>query len=397
MQSIDKNKVEKDFIVGVYYQNKSKSLENLFKDYKNNFIFSNSLDQFSLFLCDKILVEDKNYIDLWNNFIDVDSIDNFLHTSEKKQNYYGDDYFFVKENLIQFFSSPPVDLYFSLRSSGRSHFRKFKSKGLYLPQEMYKDSLIRVADLGLFFRAFSKKLLSFVQKGDLLNFLIMSGRILEFNRMNLLINKKPLSLFGINLCINKSLQILISREDITPKEFLTLSKEYLLSSNHADVELLLLCYFCHYAGLNTSSSFSSLFLNSLFKEPSHSFIDTNFQLENISSLSSKEKELILNHPYMISSILKALKLGDELFHNSIKYHHGSVTGKGFSDSFRSNISHEYIDFIGAHKIIQTYLELRPNEPIDLSLVKVKENISSSILKSSIDKLISKNKNLFSNS
>ena len=76
------------------------------------------------------------------------------------------------------------------------------------------------------------------------------------------------------------------------------------------------------------------------------------------SLRSKDKELVLNHAFIIATQFKNLGLGDEDFFKAILQHHGTITGKGFSDTFRSSISDVIICYIAAQKLTQLYLELR---------------------------------------
>jgi hypothetical protein len=385
--------------IGVYYLKPSDELKSFYRKYKNNYIFCDQLDQFSFFLCDRFFVEDQSFIKAWRELIDVYPISEWKDFSEGIKSFdkkRSEEYLNLKKSFLENFSSSPVDLYSSLSSKGRSHLRKYKKRGLFVPKDDYKDSLIKLNDVGLFFRECSKLLVHFAKGYDLSNFIFFSSKVLEFCRLNFLIKKNPFYLFGINLCIYKSIKLMGESSEFDKSNFFTTSKKLFNAENQPDIELIIFCYSCVILKLESSVSFASLFLNSLFIMPEFSLVDSNLQLDQLISISSKEKELILNHANIIAKTYEDLKLGDINFTTTIKQHHGSVTGKGFVDSFRSSISESSINFMALQKIIQSFIELRPNESMSHSVGKVKENIISTPMRDSVDQIFSEIKNLFSN-
>ena len=384
--------------IGVLYQTHNHDLERLYEKYKNNFIFTDSFDQYSFFLCDSYIVEDKSFVPLWGEFINIKCFDDLDEMGRIEHNCKNEDlvYYLIKKRFLQNFKSSPVNLYSSLRSGGKSHYRKTKNFGLYIPKDDYTDSMILSSDLGKLFRACSDKLVQHSKENEIENFLVLSSSIIMFCRENRLIEENPLYLYGINLCIKKSLDIMVNNENLKFGDLLLSIKNITELDDQMDTEVLLHCFICIISDIGFSTSFSSLFLNVYFTDVRFSLINSRLELDSMVSLSSKDKELILNHAYAISSLFKKIRLGDEAFLSAINQHHGSVSGKGFSDIFRTSIPKINIKFIAAQKISQVFLELRPNEPMEHAISSLKESIKFLPLRTEIEKLYTNLEKLFSN-
>ena len=341
--------------VGVLYQKKTKALEKLYKRYKNKFIFSTGLDQFSLFLCDKFIIEDKSILGLWRKYLvcaslaSEDEIETLIFS---KKSVAGKKYYLVKKNLLKNFKSSPVDLYSSLTAGGRSHFRKIKDKGLYTPNDSFKDSLIDSCDLGKLFRDSAGNLVRFSKNKDFEKFIELSVSLLTFCRENLIVNENPIYSFGIYLGIYKAMILLCEGEKGLSTDFIKNIKSRVTSENQLDTEALFTRFISYKSKLPPGVVLSSLFLSSLFSESELGLINSKLNLDEMVSLRSKDKELVLNHAYIIATRFRNLGLGDENFFKAILQHHGTLTGKGFSDTFRSSISDVNVSFIAAQKIAQ---------------------------------------------
>jgi len=383
--------------VGVFFDPKNTDYKKLFREFKNEYIFSNSLDQFSIFLCDILLVKNNETLKHWESYFCLVPIEKAHEIESRWLNFYEkkeSDFLSIEKEFLSLFSSVPVDLYSGISHSTKMHHRKYKSRGLYSPATEYKDSLIKSIDSASFFRVCVDKLINCTGNKQWEYLIKFSFHLLAFLRKNQLIISNPIQLYGINLAIYKTLKNALENNETAVVDIFSLAKMEATPNNQIDLHTFLMIVFSIYSNQPNSYQLACLFLNTLFEKNELFFIDSNLDIDSNNSLTSKDKELVLNHAREIALVYEKLKIGDSLFLNAIKHHHGSSTGKGFFENFRSAISKDDLKLMALMHLVAGYIELRPVETFDHALTRIKKNISNSELKRVIDQIYFESKTIF---
>ena len=378
-------------VVGVYYHSNNLAIKSIFKKYKENFIFSTKIDQYSILLCDFLICEEKLLNPTWFNHCPSISIErwkdsNFsINSLEKiKRDFYKDEtYLPIEFNFLSSLKQCPVNIFSRIEQSGNVHFSLKKEKGIYLTNIPIGHLFYNGRDLGILLRKVKNVFLELVDLKDTKKCFEIILFTLHHLRINFNSTNNIFNIFGILNAFSEMLneifsddliQILFELKDQFGKDYyLELEMLYascLVVKNKKKKQLILAIFSQHL----------------LFSKTELGLISDELSFSRHVFSSGYEKTTVMDHAFILSKIFKDLKIFDDDVARLLKHHHGSITGKGFSSAIRSSLTDDDLDLIALNLGSQAFMELRPGENIDYLLNIKKKNIALERLKSRIGKI-----------